>query len=72
MKITRRELAVALAGGAAPFGPGEAALARAQAPTSGEADEELKTARGRVRAATESLAREEVPMSVEPAFQFKA
>ena len=63
MRITRRELAAALA---AP-----AALARAQAPAPAAVDEELRAARERVRAAAETLAQEDVPIESEPAFQFK-
>ena len=35
-------------------------------------DEELKAARDRVKANGAALARQEVPMATEPAFQFKA
>ena len=63
MKLTRRELAGAIA--AAP-----ASLAQAQpAPAP---DEELKAARDRLRSNGAALAKQETPMSTEPAFQFKA
>jgi len=64
MKLTRRQLAtvlapaVALAGAAAPQPPA--------AP-----DDELRAARDRIRANGEALARHDLPMAVEPAFQFK-
>ena len=63
MKITRRHLAVALASTAT-------ALAQTQPPAT--ADEELKAARDRLRANSETLARQEIPMALEPAFLFKA
>ena len=59
MKLTRRELATVLA---------PAAVAAQSAPPA----DELKTARDRLKAAADILARQEVPMSTEPAFQFKA
>jgi hypothetical protein len=66
MKVTRRKLAAALAG--------SAAVAAAQAlPQAVESNDELlKAARERIRNNGELLARQEVPMSTEPAFQFKA
>ncbi len=63
MKLTRRELAVALA--SVP------ALAQTQPPAA-TADDELKSARGRLAANAATLAGQEVPMATEPAFQFKA
>ena len=64
MKLTRRQLAMALTSAAAlaqtPSGP----------PTTPE--EELKAARDRVKANGAALDRQEVPVAVEPAFQFKA
>jgi hypothetical protein len=65
LKITRRKLAVALAG------PAAAALAQPRTPASGPGDE-LTAARDRLAMATGEVARQEVPMATEPAFQFKA
>ena len=58
MKLTRRELPAALVAPAA---------ALAQAP----ANEDLKAAREQTRRTGETLAKFEVPMATEPAFQFK-
>ncbi len=63
MKFTRRELAGLIA--ATP-----AAVAQSQAPAT--PDEELKAARDRIRSNGAALAKGQVPMSTEPAFQFKA
>jgi hypothetical protein len=60
MKITRRKLAAVLA---AP-----AALAQTPRP----AADPLEAARQRIKANAETLAKENVPMPAEPAFQFKA
>jgi hypothetical protein len=65
MKLTRRKLAAAVLGSAA------GALAQNQPPPA-TPDEELKAARDRLRSNSESIARQEIPMAVEPAFQFKA
>jgi len=64
MKLSRRELAVALT----------SAAALAQTPSGPPAtpDEELKAARDRFQANGAALDKEEVPMATEPAFQFKA
>ena len=64
IKLTRRQLATALT----------SAAALAQTPSGPPAtpEEELKAARDRVAANGAALARQEVPMAVEPAFQFKA
>jgi hypothetical protein len=60
MKITRRKItAVLLAAPAAP-----AALAQAADP--------LQTAKDRMRVNSQALAKLDIPMSLEPAFQFKA
>lgn len=64
MKLTRRELAAAVMASAA------AAAAQTGQPQSSPADE-LRTARGRVRANSETLARQSLPMSTEPAFRFE-
>ena len=63
MKITRRELAAALA---APM----AARTQAQ-PGTPSPDAEVKIARERLRAAAEALSGQDISVSVEPAFQFK-
>lgn len=59
MKLTRRELAL-----------GVTSAALAQTPPTPQAD--LQTARDQVKANIAALAEIEVPMSTEPAFQFKA
>ncbi len=65
MKLTRRQLAASLAASAA-------AMAQTQsAPLAGD-DEERKAARESLRAAAAELAKVEIPMATEPAFQFKA
>lgn len=64
MKITRRTLAATLTSAAA--------LAQIQPGVPATPDEELRAARARVKANAEALVKQEVPMSTEPAFQFKA
>ncbi|MGA2269244.1 MAG: hypothetical protein ABSH44_12315 [Bryobacteraceae bacterium] len=64
MTLTRRQLAAALTSAAA--------LAQTPSPPPATPDEELKAARDRVKANGTALARQEVPMAAEPAFQFKA
>ena len=64
MKLTRRELAAALASTAA-------AAQTPSAPPS-TPQEELKAAQDRNRNTAEALAKMQVPMATEPAFQFKA
>lgn len=63
-KLTRRQLATALT----------SAAALAQTPSGPPAtpEDELKAARDRLKANGAALARQEVPMATEPAFQFKA
>jgi len=63
VKLTRRQLAAALAAG----------TAAAQAPSLAipAPDAELQAARDRVKANAARLAALPVPMAVEPAFQFK-
>ena len=64
MKLTRRKLAaVALASAAAPL--------VAQTQSTPPADE-LQAARDRIKANGDKLAQQNVPMAVEPAFQFRA
>lgn len=66
MKFTRRELATVLAPAAAlaqtpnPSGP----------PSGGDPD--VDAARARMKANGDTLAKQAVPMDIEPAFQFKA
>ena len=63
MKLTRRELASALAAG----------TVLAQAPAQPPAPEaELEAARGELKATLARVSAQPVPMSTEPAFQFKA
>jgi hypothetical protein len=64
MKLTRRQLATALT----------SAAALAQTPSGPPAtpEEELKAARDRAQSNGAALAKLEVPVAVEPAFQFKA
>ena len=59
MDISRRQLAAVLTG---------ATVAQAQAPI----DTELEDARARQRIAAQTIARVPLPMTTEPAFQFKA
>lgn len=69
MKITRRKLAAALVTPVlAPALPQAAALAQTETP----AGDPLAAAKARLQANREALAKESVPMSTEPAFQFKA
>lgn len=63
MKLTRRQLASALTAGVA--------LAQTPQPAASP-DAELQAARDRVKANVTRLSALAVPMSVEPAFQFKA
>ena len=66
-KITRRNLAAAV------FGSAAAATAAAQAqPPSGTPEEELKAARDRLHGSLDVVSALQIPMAVEPAFQFKA
>jgi hypothetical protein len=65
MKLTRRKLAAAVLTSSA------AAFAQTQ-PAALSADDELKAARDRLRANAEALNAQKLPMSIEPAFQFKA
>ena len=65
MKITRRTLAVSLAASTA-------ALAQPQSPPAPAPDDELQTARARLKAASDALARQEIAMSAEPSFRFEA
>ena len=62
MKITRRSLAIALV----------SAAGVAQTPQPADAEEELKAARELLRRRVAAMENHPVPMSVEPAFQFRA
>ena len=76
MKITRRKLAAVLAAPAlaGTMPPAAAAQTTAAAPvqTPPTAADPLEAAKARIKANGDALAKEEVPMSTEPAFQFKA
>jgi hypothetical protein len=61
MDVSRRQLAAVLAG---------ATVVKAQAQVA--ADKEVDDARARQRIAAQTIARVPLPMSTEPAFQFKA
>ena len=63
MKLTRRQVASMLASGAA--------LAQTPARPPSTPESELQAARDRVKANVDRLAAEPVPMSTEPAFQFR-
>jgi hypothetical protein len=66
MKMTRRKLAASALASAA-------ALAQTPPPPRAETGEELlKAAREQVKRTGETLAKQQVPMATEPAFQFKA
>jgi hypothetical protein len=62
MKLTRREMVAALA----------PAAAMAQAPAPATPADELKAAQARLKANSQALAKLQVPMETEPAFQFRA
>jgi hypothetical protein len=63
MKMTRRQLAVAVVSATA--------MAQTQ-PTPANPADELQAARERIKANGETLAQQLIPMATEPAFQFKA
>jgi len=63
MSLTRRQLASALTA--------SAALAQAPPQPAPAPDAELQSARDRVKANAARLAAQMVPMTIEPAFQFK-
>jgi hypothetical protein len=62
MKLTRRKLAAAL------IAPAAAAQAQTQTPPR----DEVEAARARLKTNAETIAKVEVPMSIEPAFSFRA
>ena len=63
MQLTRRTLATAMLS--------SAAAALAQAPVPSTPADELKSARDRIKANSETLTKLAVPMDTEPALQFK-
>jgi hypothetical protein len=63
MDISRRQLAVVLTG---------AAASQAQTPQAVPADADVEEAQRRQRIAAQAIARVKLPMTTEPAFQFKA
>jgi len=67
MKLTRRKLAAALAAPALVGGRASPAE-QSQSP----AGDVLAAAKARIQANSQALAKETVPMTTEPAFQFKA
>ena len=68
-KITRRKLAGVLISFSAVWSGAlsSKAFAQTQAPA-----DPLRAAKDRIKAASDALAKEQVPMATEPAFQFKA
>ena len=70
-KITRRRLAAAALGSAVVLGPA-AAVHAAQAPAPAGPEHLNAAAKEQVRKYSETLAKFDLPMSTEPAFQFKA
>ncbi|MGA7238529.1 MAG: hypothetical protein WBY44_22795 [Bryobacteraceae bacterium] len=68
MKITRRKLAAALATPVLAAAMPSAAAAQTPAAPA----DPLEAAKARIKANGDALAKEDVPMSTEPAFQFKA
>ena len=72
-KITRRRLAAAVLGSAAALGPAAALhAASSQAPAPAAPEDVNAAAKEQVRKYSETLAKFDLPMSTEPAFQFKA
>ena len=67
MKITRRRLGMAVMAPAA-----RAAQNQPQPPIPSNAEEELAAARQQNKLNSQTLEKFEVPMAIEPAFQFKA
>jgi hypothetical protein len=65
MKLTRRELAIAAAGAAAIASQAESAAQTAP-------DDAMKTVRATNERNSDLLAKFEIPIATEPAFQFKA
>lgn len=65
MRLTRRQLAAVLA-------PAAALAQTSPSAPAADPDREIQAARDRLKAIGEALARQEVPMATEPAFQFRA
>jgi len=65
MKLTRRQWAAAATSSVA-------ALAQTAPPAPATAEDLLKAARERMKNNADALDRQQLPMAVEPAFQFKA
>jgi hypothetical protein len=68
-KITRRKLAAGLISFSAVSSGALSSRAFAQAPAPADP---LQAAKDRIKATSDALAKEQVPMGTEPAFQFKA
>ena len=68
MKVTRRKLAGIIAAAAA----GAAGPAAGQNPPQPSPEAELESARAQMRAAGQRMNQVKLPMTAEPAFQFKA
>jgi len=66
LKMTRRDLAAVLGSAAA------VAAVRAQDPAAGQPEDLNAAAKEQLRKDGEAMAKVELPMSTEPAFQFKA
>ncbi len=71
-KITRRRLAAAALGSVAALGPAALHAASAQAPAPAAPEDLNAAAKEKVHKYSETLAKFDLPMSTEPAFQFKA
>ena len=66
MRLTRRKLAATILSSAVT------ALAQTQPGPVPTADEDLAAAKNRIKANSETLAKQVIPMDTEPALQFKA
>jgi hypothetical protein len=64
MKLTRRELVAAIAPAAV--------MGQAQPQTTQQPQDPLSAAKARVKGSSDVLAKIEIPMATEPAFQFRA
>jgi hypothetical protein len=69
IKITRRKLAGVLISFSAVWSSGLSSKALAQTPAPADP---LQAAKDRIKATSDALAKEQIPMATEPAFQFKA
>jgi len=68
-RITRRKLAGGLISASAVWRSALSSRALAQTPAPADP---LQAAKDRIKATSDALAKEQVPMGTEPAFQFKA